>query len=92
MVAVKIEDLKEHADQVVGRLRETGEPVEIVEDGQVVAKLIPATETDEAALLAEDEEVRRWLEEFDKLADEIGASVPPGTTLDDVMRDVRRDR
>ena len=91
MVAVKIEDLKLRADEIVRRLRETGEPVQILDEEHVVAKLVPATAADEAALLADDEEVRRWLAELDKLSEEIAAAVPPGTTLVDVMRDMRRE-
>lgn len=42
MVAVQIADLKERAGEIVRRLQETGEPVEIIEGGEVVAKLVPA--------------------------------------------------
>jgi antitoxin (DNA-binding transcriptional repressor) of toxin-antitoxin stability system len=94
MVAVRISELKERADEIVRRLRETGEPVRILDDdsdARVVATLVPATEADQEAELAEDEEVRRWLAEMDKLGEEIAASVPPGTTLEDFIRDIRRD-
>lgn len=91
MVAVQITDLQERAGEIVRRLQETGESVQILDEERVVAKLVPATDADEAALLAEDEAVRRWLADLDELSEEIGASVPPGTTVEDVMRDIRRD-
>jgi antitoxin (DNA-binding transcriptional repressor) of toxin-antitoxin stability system len=94
MVAVRISELKERADEIVRRLRETGEPARILDDdpeAHVIAKIVPTTEADKDAELTEDEEVRRWLAEMDKLGEEIAASVPPGTTLEDFIRDIRRD-
>ena len=94
MVAVRVSELKERADEIVRRLRETGEPVRILADdpeAHVIAKIVPATEADKEAEIADDEEVRRWLTEMDKLGEEIAASVPPGTTLNDFIRDLRRD-
>ena len=43
MVAVKIEDLKQRTDEIVRRLREAGEPVQLLEEEHVVAKRVPAT-------------------------------------------------
>jgi prevent-host-death family protein len=123
MVAVSIEDLKERAEDLLRQVQETGEPVEIVDGGQAVARLVPTEEeierikdrqtlealaeldrigeeaarhappgeTDEAAILAEDDEVRRWLAEMDALAEEIGKAMPPGTSVADIMNDIRRE-
>ena len=88
MVAIRLDDLKSRADEVLRQLQETGEPVPIVDGDRVVAKLVPA---DEDIGRIKDEQTRAALAELDRLGEEIAASVPPGTTLQDVLRDMRRD-
>jgi antitoxin (DNA-binding transcriptional repressor) of toxin-antitoxin stability system len=87
MVAIRIAELRERADEIVRRLRETGEPVEIFDEGHVVAKLVPS---DEGLERIKDEQTIAALAELDRLSEEIAASVPPGTTLHDFMGDLRR--
>ena len=95
MVAVKIEDLKQRADEIVRQLRETGEPVQILDEEHVVARLMPTTEADKAALLAENEEsptqeeLDEFWAEFDELSEEISAHWPEGVSAVDAIRDVR---
>ena len=91
MVAIQAKDLRDQADDVLRRLRTTGEPFEIVDDGQIVARLVPAMSSQDRAGTDDDHDVERWLEEMDQLADEIAASMPEGTTALDLIRDIRRE-
>ena len=88
MVAIHVNEFKKRTDEVLRRLQETGEPVEILDGGRTVAKLVPA---DEDLERLKDERTLAALAELDRLGEEIAASVPPGTTLEDVIRDMRRD-
>ena len=86
MVAVKLAELKDHADEIVRRLQETGEPVEILDGGRVVAKLVPLEEDPPS-----QEELESFWTEFDQLSEEISADWPEGVSAVDAIRDVRRD-
>jgi antitoxin (DNA-binding transcriptional repressor) of toxin-antitoxin stability system len=88
MVAVSIEDLKERADDLLRQLQETGEPVEILAGDHVVARLVP---TEEEIERIKDRQTLEALAELDRIGQEFAASVPEGTTLDDLIRDMRRD-
>ena len=90
MVAIQAKDLRDQADDVLRRLRTTGEPFEIVDDGQIVARLVPAVSSQDRAG-TDDDDVERWLEEMDRLAEQISATLPEGTTALDPIRDIRRE-
>lgn len=88
MVAIRVEDLKERTDEVLRRLQETGEAVENVDDDRAIARLVPADEDMEQL---KDAQTLAALAELDRLGEEIAASIPLGTTLENVIRDMRRD-
>jgi prevent-host-death family protein len=88
MVAIEVDELKTRTDEVLRRVRETGEPVRILDRGEPVAQLLP---TDENLERIKDEQTLAALAELDRLGEEIAAAVPPGTTLEDIIRDMRRD-
>lgn len=89
MGAIQAKELREQTADVLRRLQETGEAIEIFDDGQVIARLVPAVKSRGQA--GADDDVERWLEEMDQLIEEIGASMPEGTTALDLIRDIRRD-
>ena len=89
MVAIRIDELKQRSDEVLRRLRETGEPVEVLDGGRTIAKLVPA---DEDLERLKDEQTLAALAELDRLSEESAASVAPGITVEDVIRDTRIDR
>jgi prevent-host-death family protein len=86
MVAVRLRDLEERTAEVVRRVAATGEPVEIMEDGRVLAILVPVEEA-----MPAQEEIDEFWREFDELSEEISASWPEGVSAVDAIRDVRRD-
>jgi antitoxin (DNA-binding transcriptional repressor) of toxin-antitoxin stability system len=88
MVAVSVKDLKERADDLLRQLQETGEAVEILDHGQIVARLVP---TDEEVERIKDRQTIEALAELDRIGQEFAASVPTGTTLADLLSDMRRD-
>lgn len=86
MVAVQIAELKERADEIVRRVRDTGEPVEIVHDGQTVAKLVPPEDEPPT-----QEELDAFWEEWDQLSKDIGELWPEGVSAVDAVRADRRE-
>jgi prevent-host-death family protein len=86
MIAVRIGELKERADELVRRVEATGEPIEILEDGRRLAKLVPVGEE-----TATQEELDEFWREWDELSREIGEAWPAGVTAADAINDVRRD-
>ena len=86
MVAVVIAELKERADEIVRRMQEAGEPVEIFDAGQIVARLVPA---DDPPLT--QEELDAFWQEWDEVSEDIGAAWPEGVSVVDAIKDVRRE-
>jgi antitoxin (DNA-binding transcriptional repressor) of toxin-antitoxin stability system len=102
MAAIHVDDLRERTDEVLCRLRETGEPVEIRDDGRTIAKLVPADEdlagsrhavrrstADDVA--AKDAEAAAIWTELERLSVEIGRRWPAGVSAAAAVRDDRRD-
>ena len=86
MVAVKIAELKARADEIIHQIQQTGESIEILNDGLVVAKLVPIEED-----RTSQEDLDAFWAEFDQLSEEISANWPEGVSAVDAVRDVRRD-
>jgi prevent-host-death family protein len=85
MTAVGIRELKARTSEIIRRVRERGEVVDITYRGEVVARLVPVrpppAQTDVAALLTD----------MDRLAAEISAAWSAGVSAVDAVRDVRRE-
>lgn len=86
MTEVGIRELKASASEIVRRVRERGEVVDITYHGEVVARLVPVrppvpTPGDVAALLTD----------MDQLAAEVSANWPAEVSAIEAIRDVRRE-
>jgi prevent-host-death family protein len=86
MRAIGIRELKARASQVLRRVRERGEEVEVTHHGRVVARLIPVSrERRRPRALA-----AAW-STLDRVAREIGARWPKGRSAVKAVREGRRD-
>lgn len=106
MSHVTLAMLKTETDAILERLQEDGEPVEIVRDGHVVARIVPA-EADKVAtpqngrhsnrgepqpLTGEERERFEALwKEREALAQRIARTWPKGVSAVDAVREGRRD-
>ena len=85
MTTIGVRELKQHASQVLRRVRERGEEIEVTHHGRVVARLVPV----------ERQRSRRspsaaW-STLDRVAREIGARWPKGWSAARAVRDGRRE-
>ena len=67
MSVIGIHDLKAHTSQILRRVREQGETIDVIYRGEVVAQLIPAKRPKPSA-----EELDAIWSDWDQLAQEIG--------------------
>lgn len=86
MRTIGIRELKEHASQILRRVRENKEEFQVTYHGQVVARLIPI-----APSKATPEELGAMWTELDQLATEIGAHWPKGVTATEAVSEGRRE-
>ncbi len=86
MRAIGVRELKERASQVLRRVRERGEEVEITHHGRVVARLIPVSRERPRPRAA----AAAWAT-LDRIAGEIGARWPKGRSAAHAVREGRRD-
>jgi prevent-host-death family protein len=86
MRSIGVRELKEHASQILRRVREEGEEFQVTYHGRVVARVIPVARsqpvpTDSTVI---------W-SDLDRLATEIGARWPAGVTAAEAVREGRRE-
>ena len=83
---VSVQELREQTEPILRRVAEQGETIVVVDEGKPLARLeSPGRQpVDPEALAA-------WWAEVDALAAEIGAHWPEGVSVDDAIRDIRRE-
>ena len=86
MRAIGVRDLKEHASQVLRRVRQRGEEIEVTHHGRVVARLIPVSRERPRPRAS----ATAW-STLDRVAREIGARWPKGRSAAIAVREGRRD-
>jgi prevent-host-death family protein len=86
MRAIGVRELKERASEVVRRVREGGEEVEVTYHGRVVARLVPVSPERRSPPTS----AAAW-STLDRVAREIGARWPKGRSAVKAVREGRRD-
>ncbi len=86
MSIVRLPELGEQAASLVGRVRDTGEVVDIEEHGIVVARVVPVSEP-----TPDQADLDSFWDDLDDIAAEINASWPKGVSAEDAINDVRRE-
>jgi len=85
MGTIGIRELKARASQVIRRVRERGEEIEVTYHGKVVARLVPASRPG-----ARHETSASVWSSLDRVAKDIGAAWPKGRSATAAVRDGRR--
>lgn len=86
MSLVGIRELKTNASDLVRRVREEGEIIDITYYGEVVARLIPVKQVKTGA-----QELSELWVEMDRLAQEVSAQWSGSTNAVEVVREGRRE-
>lgn len=87
MRSIGVHELKTRTAQILRRVRDKGEAIQLTYRGKVVAILMPAP-ADKAAKMKENGSI--WAE-IDRLAAEIGAHWPAGVSAVEAVREGRRE-
>lgn len=85
MTEVGVRELKAQASELIRRIRERGEVIDITYHGEVVARLVPV-----APPTLPPDEIAALLTDLDQLAAEIGANWPDDVSAVDAIRQARR--
>lgn len=86
MDSIGVRELKQHMGQILRRVREEGEQVQITYRGQVVAHLVPVS----SPQVKPKDWTAVW-SDLDRLAAEIGTRWPNGVTALDAVKESRRE-
>lgn len=86
MSVVRLPDIGEQAASLVRRARDTGEAVEIEDQGVVVARVVPVR----PASGSQNDLHTLWAD-LDEVAAEINTAWPRGLSAQDAVDDVRRE-
>ena len=87
-VTVSVQDLREQIEPILRRVSEDGETIEVVDGDKPLARLVPAPAPRRPMT---PEELDTFWAEWDELAAEIGAHWPEGVSVEDAIRDIRRE-
>jgi prevent-host-death family protein len=85
MATIGVRELKLHTSQVLRRVRERGEEIEVTHHGRVVARLVPV------ARPRSPRRARAAWSTLDRVAREIGAHWPKGWSAVKAVREGRRE-
>ncbi len=85
MAEVGIRELKQRTSEILRRVRQSRESVDVTYRGRVVARLVPVREAEGART----EAASVWVE-MDQLAAEIGAQWPRGLSAQEAVTEQRR--
>ena len=85
-MATTVRQVKAQAHDLLQRVQEQQQPIEITCRGEVVARLSPARQ-----VYVRAEELAKIWEQRQRLSAAIGAHWPADVTAIDAVRDVRRD-
>jgi antitoxin (DNA-binding transcriptional repressor) of toxin-antitoxin stability system len=95
MVAIHVSELRERTDEILRRLQETRDPVDILDDGRKIATLVPAAADDQpegAEVVSEEDAITAAIwHELEDLSIAIGQTWPAGVTAVEAVRSDRRD-
>jgi antitoxin (DNA-binding transcriptional repressor) of toxin-antitoxin stability system len=86
---VSIHDLEQHVRELVRAVQATGEVVEIVDGGQVIARVSPRAGADTADAIRPNP-VQDWLDETEAFAQEVARRWPSQSTSVDLIDAQRR--
>jgi prevent-host-death family protein len=81
--SIGVRDLKAHASEILRRVEEEGEVIDVTRRGAVIARLVPVTRPIDRATMN-----RIW-EERDRLAAEIAKHWPAGLSAADAIAEDR---
>lgn len=90
MRAVGVRELKEHTSEILRRVREGRETIEITYRGKVVARLVPVTPAEYPGRSDPSETAATWAS-IDELAEKISARWPEGLSAADAVSQDRRE-
>lgn len=88
MEVVQLQELEQRTAEIVRRVHDEGATIDVVDQGQVIARLVPAPRKRSAEEIAQGLAV---LDEMEKLAQEISASISGDVDAVQMVRDIRRD-
>ena len=97
MASIGIDDLRTRTSEVLRRVREHGETLDVTEGGQVVAHVIPVEQSSNTEPGQSDgpearrEAMRAWMRDMEPLIADLATTWPKGVSAQDVIDDVRRD-
>jgi prevent-host-death family protein len=86
MQSIGIRELKEHTSQVLRRVREKGQSLQVTYRGHVIALILPAPASKTKA-----KDLETYWADLDQLSVEIGAHWPKGLSASDAVREGRRE-
>ena len=84
MSAIGVRELKQNTSEIIRRVREKGEEIEVIYHGRVVARLAPVKRHKPNKKYA-----AVWAE-LDQIVEEIGQLWPEDVSAVDAVRDARR--
>jgi prevent-host-death family protein len=86
MTTIGVRELKAHISEVLRRVHEQGETVDVTYRGEVIARLVPVQQSE-----IDTEASRKAWADLDRLAAEISTHWPEGVSALDAVHDVRRE-
>lgn len=91
MTAVGVRELKQRASELLRRVQETGDTIEITRRGKVIARIVPAPLAENGLLTEERERLEQLWARMDELSADLALRWPQDVSAVDAVREQRRE-
>ena len=91
MASIGVDELQARTSEVLRRVREDGETIDVTDGSTVIARVVPIEPARTSKRKDDRDATEAWLRRADDLSKEIGSLWPRGVSAVDAIRDVRRD-
>ncbi len=94
---LEVRELRERIDALLLLIKEKGETVKLIEQGEVVARMVPPKEHEgdqqkrPESRKAQEQELKDFWDRIDQLANEIGTHAPEHLDAVQIVREGRRE-
>ena len=91
MASIGVDELATRTSEVLRRVREDGETIDVTDGGKIVARMVPVEQLRDEHEAVDQDAMLTWMRNMEPLIADLAKKWPKGVSAVDAVRDVRRD-
>ena len=91
MASIGVDELRTRTSEVLRRVREDGETIDVTDGGKIVARMVPVEQPRDEPEVEDSDAMLAWMRNMEPLIAELGKKWPKGVWAVEAVLHVRRD-